>query len=343
MFRVAVNARSLGRRTTGVERYAREVTRRLDGRCRAIVPSRSLPGVAGHAWEQLVLPARLRGGELLWSPANTGPLLVSRQVLTLHDASFVSHPEWFDRKFALWYRLFVPVLLRRVAAVVTDSCFSMEQISRSFRIAPEKIRVVACGVDAGAFHRRSSEEQSAVRKKLDIEGDIVLTVGSLTRRKNLSRLFQAWRRGGFSSRGSALVVVGEAGKSFNGAGYRELPAGVRLISGLADDELAALYSAALVSIFPSLEEGFGLPLLESMACGTPVLAARAGAYPEVMGEAGVFFDPLDENSIEAGLCLLLEDPQRREALAAAGLERSSRFDWETTAGGVWEVLQHAAG
>ena len=146
--RIVVNTRVLSHPTTGVERYLIELLARMrpDAGLRKIAPRKAVGGIRGHAWEQLVLPVRV-GGDLLFSPCNTGPLAVANQVLTIHDVAALDHPEWLNAKFALWYRWLTPRLARRVKHIITVSEFTRSRIIAHTGVAPEKITVIANGVD----------------------------------------------------------------------------------------------------------------------------------------------------------------------------------------------------
>lgn len=339
---VAVNARSLTRSITGVERYAREVSVRFKSRARFLAPAKNLPGPAGHLWEQVMLPAKLHRGEILWSPANSGPLAVSRQVLTLHDISFMDHPEWFNPSFTTWYRALIPQLVHRVAMILTVSSFSKIRIVDAFQISPERVKVIPGGVDPGHFWPVGPKKEELVRRKFGLDHPYILAVGSLGVRKNLDRLIQAWQltRGDFPDLG--LAIVGTAGAAFRRVNLHETPAGIRLFGRVEDDELAALYSASAAYILPSLYEGFGLTALEAMACGAPVIAAGAGALPEVVGSAGLLIDPWDSESIGQAICRVLEDSDLRQGMIQRGLRRAREASWDLTAAGVWTSIQFAA-
>src|SRR6201984_703485 len=140
-----VNFRTLGSHITGVQRYLLSLLPHLPPQLSSIKPARSLSGIKGHLWEQLYLPTQL-GRRLLWSPGNTGPLAVSRQVVTVHDAAALDHPEWFERKFALSYSALLPRLVRKVRAIITVSHFSRDRIVQNTGIKPELVHVISNGV-----------------------------------------------------------------------------------------------------------------------------------------------------------------------------------------------------
>src|SRR5271169_295947 len=180
---IIVNMRSQTAGLTGVQRYAQRLCASLGDGIETVRPSRPLQGFHGHIWEQAVLPIRA-GRRLLWSPTNTGPLKVRRQVLTVHDVASIDHPEWFDAKFAAWYRSLTPRLVKRVARVITISEFSRQRLAAVTGADPDQIAVIPPGVDE-RFYPRSSEEILAVRKKLGIPSEnYVLSLGSLEPRKN---------------------------------------------------------------------------------------------------------------------------------------------------------------
>ena len=189
--KILVNARSFGRRVTGVERYAREVTARLGNRI-DLVGTSATQGFGGHCWEQIALPRRMNRGTILWSPANSGPLAVSDQVVTIHDLSVIDHPEWFERCFAAWYRFLLPRLAQRASVVITDSNYSKIRIQEGFRISEEKIIVAPCGVDVEKFRPQSESRHDLVRRKYALPKVYALYVGTLEPRKNLRRLLNAW-------------------------------------------------------------------------------------------------------------------------------------------------------
>lgn len=331
---VWVNGRFLTRRVTGVERYGREILRRLDGRARVVRPGRQASGARGHLWEQFVLPGRVRAeaGELLWSPANTGPLAVRRQILTLHDISALEHPEWYAPAFGWWYRRLLPRLVRRVACVVTDSRYMQEKITARFSLPPGAVRLVPGGVDPARFR----PDQPPLP---GLPPRYVLFVGSRQPRKNLATLLRAWELIAPRHPSVFLVIAGETGAVFRPAGLKADVARVILPGYVPEASLPGLYAGALVFTLPSFDEGFGLPVLEAMACGTPVIAAHAGALPEVAGDAALWFDPRDPVALAAHLDRALRDEDLRLRLRAKGLERVQAFSWQRSAQMLWELFE----
>jgi glycosyltransferase involved in cell wall biosynthesis len=339
---VIVNGRSLGRRLTGVERFTVQLLRHLKGRVRIVQPPMWLAGPVGHAWEQLYLPLMVGRAAILLSPANTGPVSISRQVVTIHDLSPLDHPQWFRPAFARLYQALLPRLVARSLAVIVPSRFTRQRLLAYPWARPQTIFVVPAGVDHAFFYPRSPAEVHAIRLRHELSGEYFLAVGSLQPRKNLTALLAAWKLLAAGWPQLSLVLVGASAPHFGRQVFEPAPAGVRFLGYIPDRDLPALYSGALALVSPSLEEGFGLPLLEAMACATPVAASNAGALPELVGGCGLLFDPHQPQAIAACLEGLAEDPRLRRHLAASGLERSHCYDWGRTARLIWDRTQALA-
>jgi glycosyltransferase involved in cell wall biosynthesis len=354
---IAYDAAPLLNPRTGVGHYAAELYRHLPaadpelalslfavGRQRA-----ELPGVAVRrlklparvvvtGWELLPVPVgdRLTGpadavhGTNFWLP----PLRRPNGVVTIHDLTFLLHPEWCTPAVRR-YRWIVPRVLRRCAVVITPSATVAEQVAAELLFPWERIVVTPEGVrrPAPAGEGRAGEEPAAAARRLGIAGDYVLFAGAREPRKNLHRLVRAFA--GLADLDLTLVVAGPPGW---GAGdpsgqAAALGLGRRLVvtGYLSDADLAALVAGARAFAFPSLYEGFGLPPLEAMAAGVPVVAARAGALPEVLGDAPFWCDPRDEASIAEALRRAVTDEAARAAAVAGGQARAAGYRWEETA------------
>jgi glycosyltransferase involved in cell wall biosynthesis len=294
---VVINSRAAIRTEIGgVERVAREMVSRLPrlapDRYRVVRPASRLA-------EQVRLP--LVRGELIYSPANLAPVVSRRNVVVIHDTAALRHPEWYSRPYVAWQRAVLPRIANRARLVITVSNFSRREIEDMLGV---RATVVPNGVD------------ERFRPTPD-KGDYALVVGTRIARKNLGALEVTAKA--LRSKGIELVAAG-SGRSY----MRSEQVSIRQLGYVPDDELPALYAKARVLLMPSLYEGFGLPLLEAMASGTPVVAANRGALPETAGDAALVVEPDDfaEAALEA-----LDD----ERLIAAGLERAARFTWERTA------------
>lgn len=328
---------------TGTQRYTRELLgfwKDVD----TIAPGRRARGLSGHCWEQLLLPAKVKV-RLLFSPANTGPLGVSNQVLTIHDMSVFDCPEGFTAGFLAWYRFLLPRLCRKVKQIITVSEFIKNRILAHTGVSESKIAVIPNGV-ATDFCPDAVSRLDLVASSLHLPSrEYVLVVGSLEPRKNLARLFRAW--GEIQSRlpkNLWLVVVGAQGSSkvFSKISMQNLPPRVFLAGRVNDASLAVLYAGASIFVYISLYEGFGLPLLEAMASGVPVVAGNRSSLPEVVSDAGLLVDPEDAHKIAEAIQTLIENPGLRQDLSCRGLARAKQYSWDRTARATWNVLASAA-
>lgn len=341
---LVVNTRILQSHTTGVQRYLLELLSRMP-EVERVSPVEKMAGVRGHVWEQFRLPVSCRG-KLLWSPSNTGPLAVRNQVVTIHDVAPLDHPEWMNPRFAAWYRFLIPRLARRVKHIIVVSEFTRQRLITHSRIDPDKVTVVHCGVDA-RFQPQGQEAIVAARTALQLPtGRYVLSVGSLEPRKNLGRLLLAWERLLPELPPDVwLVLAGARGKNLVFADVpelKQLPERVFMSGYVPDEMLPALYAGAMAFVYPSTYEGFGLPPLEAMACGTPVLTGNRASLPEVVGDAGVMVDPFSVEDIADGLRQLLLDDALRLALVPKGLKQAAKFRWDITAQHTRAILHEAA-
>lgn len=341
---IVCNARNLSGDITGVQRYTSELLARFGNRVDRIGPEKSLHGVRGHLWEQFALPKNV-GGRLLWSPSNSGPLTVEKQVITFMDVSPMDHPEWMSPQFAAWYGFIIPRLAKRVRAILTISEFSKQRITHYCPDAELKIHVVHLAADR-RFSPVDTEQVERAHACLAIPSPHYLVVlGSLEPRKNLHRVLHAWRN--IESRipnDIWLVLAGAQGKRlvFGDQSFENLPPRVHLTGHVPDELLPSLYSGAIGSVYLSLYEGFGLPPLEAMACGTPVLTSNVTSLPEVVGTAAITVDPYDVEAIGDGLIRLVDDSSLRGDLKVRGLDRAKQFSWDKTAEQTWKVLERAA-
>jgi len=340
MTEIALNARFYAHRPTGMQRYALELSRRFAGRIDHVRPAKPLRGATGHLWEQLYLPSAV-GGRLLWSPNNTGPLAVGHQVCTIHDLIPLDHPEWFNRRFAAWYGWLMPRLAKKIQHIIAISQFTKQRIVERLGVRPDRVSVIPNGVDE-RFSPRTPEEIEAVRRALGINATAyILCVGSLEPRKNLRRLIEAWARvQPLLGADVELVIAGARGSSrvFDSVRLDPLPPQVHFTGYVSDEQLPALYCGALALVYPSLYEGFGLPPLEAMACGTPVVTSNGTSLAEVAADVAVMVDPEDVDSIADGIRRVASSSALREELRRRGLERASRNTWERTAQQTLDLL-----
>jgi glycosyltransferase involved in cell wall biosynthesis len=329
---VVVNGRFLSRRITGVERYGREILRCLGNNVHVVRNNGWARGAGGYFWEQILLPGRVKTDEILWSPANVGPIAIRNQVLTLHDLSALEHPEWFHPLFSFWYRLVIPVLARRVRYVVVSSTYVRDKVLARFSLSPEAVITIPEGVNLFQFHPNHIQQSMNTPR-------YILFVGSLQPRKNLDILLKAWNSVCHQHPDVSLWIAGERDVVFRQLSSSMNGERVRYLGYVSENYLVDLYAGALAFVTPSLEEGFGLTVLEAMACGTPVIAARSGALPEVVGDSGLLFDPVNMDQLAGLLDSCIGDEALRYMLIEKGLNQVSKFSWSRAAEKLWEVFQ----
>lgn len=325
---IVINGRFLSRRVTGVERHGREILSYIGNRCR--LEMTRLNGLRGHLWEQFVLPKHSSPNSILWSPANTGPVLVRRQAITIHDLSVLEHPEWFQKSFAMWYSLLVPNLVRRARAVFAPSEYVKRKISKRFSL--HNVVVTPNGVNLSLFH------PGAMQRRYKLPACYILFVGSLEPRKNLKALLQAWNQIQQDFEDTWLVVAGAQGNVHRSIDLSSDVQRVLFLGYVEEEALPGLYANAVLFVFPSLDEGFGLPALEAMACGTPVLASNGGALPEIVGSSGLVFDLSDPAALAASMRRCLQESELRFALKEQGLAHAREYSWQKSADLIWNTL-----
>ncbi|WP_051666082.1 glycosyltransferase family 1 protein [Pedobacter sp. R20-19] len=320
---------------TGVQRYTYELLRRFPEKVEQISPSQKFSrGIKGHIWEQLFLPRKLNGS-LLFSPSNTGPVLYKNQIVVLHDIVTIDHPEWFNKKFTSWYNFLLPKLANNAKHILTISDFTKDRIIKKLRISESKISVVHNGVD----HSFLSHQD----KKVDLPYQrYILALGSIEPRKNLIRLVQAWNNIKDKLPSDiGLVIAGKQGNSliFNNVEFGEKMENVHFTGYVEENEMAALYANALCFCYLSSYEGFGLPPLEAMACGCPVIVGNQTSLPEVVGNAGIQVDPFSIIEIENAILNYVNNDSLIKKYSDLGLTHSRNFNWDITAEKTWKLLK----
>lgn len=328
-----INGRFAKLHITGIERYAREIVRQLPcDSYRLIEPRRALYGAQGMLWEQTVLAAKV-SSSLLWSPANLGPIVTPNHVVTVHDLSVCTHPEWFARQITWAYRAIVPVLTQRALHILTDSSAMKADIVQMLGVDPMKISVVYPGVDLAALRCLAASVAP------DVHSPFVLAYAGSDPRKNVARSVAAWRILRRTHPGLELHMFGAPSSVFNCAGQVSETDGIRVLGYLSEQVLAAKYRDAALLLYPSLYEGFGLPPLEALAFGTPSVVSDIPIFHEILGPGAFFADPMSADAIAAAAEMALTDSGAREKVRSAGSEIVGRYTWQTAAASLRAIME----
>ena len=309
------------------------------------------PGVALHAtalpterpavrilWEQLLQPPLLamRGIDMLHSPVNVLPLLLPvPAVLTIHDLSFLRFPSTFSGAKRYYQAALTSFSARRARLVLTDSEHTRQDVIALLGVAPARVRTVYPGVTE-LYGPRDHDVVQQFRRRHSLPERFFVHVGTLQPRKNLERLISAFahfkRASGLPH---ALMLVGGKGWLYEGllqhTRLEQVEASVHFVGFAPPNEVPLWYAAAEVMVFPSLYEGFGFPIVEAMACGTPVLSSTASCLPEAAGDAAELFDPFDVDGLALAMGRLADNPDYRLELRRRGYAQAARFTWERTA------------
>ena len=299
-------------------------------------------------WIQRRVPAlaRREGVDVLFCPAFVSPVRTPCPcVLVIHDVGFLRYPETADTLFRLYVRNLLRFTTRTARLVVTGSLFSRSEIHACLGVPEAKIRVVPYGVARGFLDASAAADVQEVRARYGLSRPFILHVGTLEPRKNILTLLAAFAQFRQRTPGYQLALCGPKGwyyeSLFRGSEKLGLGADVVFTGTVTEPDLVTLYRAAEFLAFPSLYEGFGLPLVEAMASGCPLVASNAGPVPEVVGAAAILVDPLDVSGFATAMRELAASPTRRGELAEKGRVRARSFSWEQTARATSAVLEEA--
>lgn len=346
---LTINARFLTQPLTGVQRYALGMSSTLVGAladtqllrppgrlavsASAVVAAQAteVGHLRGHMWEQFTLPRCLPEGALLWSPGNVGPVHARNHVVTIHDLFAVTNPEWVSRRFHYVYTWLVPQLAQRARHLLTVSAYSKSKIVDLLNVDPEKISVIPPGFDPEIFNPLAQPPSKAMRKRLGLPSDYILTLSSLEPRKNLGAVIKAWRRIPGHCR-LPLVVAGAFGRSavFGSSSRIDDAANgpqPHLVGRVSDSDLPSLYAGATAFVYVSLEEGFGIPPLEALACGVPLVTSNTSALSENYANFALLVDPKRDDDISQSIEAIIDGSWAPRAAPSVHRELASRFSW----------------
>lgn len=338
-----INGRFLSQVTTGVQRYAKGIVLALDTRLTGVPGRRTLllppnaatapdlgaiglriaAGARGHLWEQAILP--LRADETILNLCNTGPILAKRQIVCMHDANIFTERDSYSAGFRAFYRFLLPQLAKRGARITSVSHFSTRRLATYLSIDPGDIEVVYNGHEH-VFDWNASA--SRFHGQIEHIRPFVLLLGSQARHKNVNFILK--QASSLDALGLDLVVVGGSAPIFTAVDLIRAE-NIHWLGFVSDDDLACLYRHALCIAFPSRSEGFGLPIVEAMALGCPVVASDQSCLPEICGGAALQGGPDDPRAWTVHFTNLARSAALRAELREKGLERVKAFSWAASA------------
>lgn len=369
--RIALDVRKLN--DFGIGTYIRNLVRylpRIDGEnaylalcrredeetIRSLSPD-SHPVIVGarnySVWEHVSIPAKLRhlGIDLFHAPHYVLPFFMPcPSIVTIHDVIHLLFPQYLPSRMAVHYaRYMIRRALEKSALILTVSASSKRDLLTFFDVKPEKILVIPNGIDSSISEDLPAEQLERLKQRFQISGRTILFVGNIKPHKNLERLIAAFAKVRESPECSDLnlIVVGDEISKYpslrRAVDRHQVRRNVRFFGFVPELTLVALYKMADVFVFPSLYEGFGLPPLEAMANGTPVVTSNISAMPEVVGDAALTVDPYNIDEIAQAIRRILDDPELRTSLVTSGFKRAGQFSWERSVTQVQQAYRQALG
>lgn len=302
-----------------------------------------------YLWTQIRLWWELlfKQPDALLIPAHTIPLLpISRQtkvIAVVHDVGFRRFPELY-KPIQIWYHeLTMKRIKQRADIIITISNFSKQEIIDLYQIEADRIKVVYLGYDGSEYFPKSAQRINEVKEKYQIQSPYLLYVGRLEKKKNIGNLVKAYVLARANHEDLKLVLVGAGGNQYEEIKKiiidQKLQSEIIMPGYVHQADLPALYSGAMAFIFPTLYEGFGLPILDAMACGTPVITSNTLPHTEVGGEAGIYADPKSPEAISDAIIKVAENDEFRSKVVASGFLRTREFSWAKTAEAVWKIIK----
>ena len=341
--RIAIDMQATVGQATGFGRYVSQITRAL----KKIAPAdikfseikvikRNLRTPSRILWDQVGLPiaASFKRPDVLFVPAFSAPILwPGKMVVACHDLIGRLFPENFSRSAKLYWHDLLPKALKYADQIITISNASKKDIVRLLKIPESKVSVTPLAADPKFRPCQDQNEITRIKRTYNLPRPFCLAVGTIEPRKNLPFLVEAFAR---SKRNDHdLVIVGKKGWDTETLERNiqklHLNERIKILEYVPEEDLVVILSSATALLFPSLYEGFGLPILEAMACGAPVVASTASSVPEVAGEAALYADPKDFSAWQAQISRVIADPNLRQVLRSKGLARAKSFTWENAA------------
>jgi glycosyltransferase involved in cell wall biosynthesis len=360
--RIGIDARSLEEeKGTGVKRYLENILKEfikiapandyvlyfqnkeplidfLESPCiiKKLVKMPSFFPPKGVLWEQFCLPFELLRNkvDVLFSPSYSMPFFSPvRTVVTIHDITYEVSPEWFHPKERLKMQKTTRIAARRANMIIADSESTRRDIIRYYKVAPEKVKVIYLGHDPNF---KSIRSKSDIKHKHGVKKKLVLYVGSIFSRRNIPVLIRSFEKVSRETKNCQLMLIGED-RAYPPFNLNELIESLNLkdkiirLDYVPEEDLVFLYNAADVFVYPSSYEGFGLPVLEAMTCGTPIVTSNFSSLPEIVADAGLLVDPTNTEELKEALLKILSDKEVAKTLSKRGKERAELFTWKKTA------------
>jgi glycosyltransferase involved in cell wall biosynthesis len=340
---IIINSRFLTQKTTGVQRFAIEICKELKKsnlEIEFVAPKNILNNLIadklevkkigylkGHLWEQITLKSYVKSKKaILISLCNTAPLFFKNQIVTIHDLSFRLYPEWNSKIFSLVYNTMIPIIAKNSKHILTVSNTSKEELINELSIPKDKISVAYNAVSS-VFH----EKELLENEDNYLQEDYILTVSSFHPRKNLKRLIEAFLE--ISDKNLKLYIVGNFDKNFafDELSLKELDFRIKVLTNVNDLDLKRIYKRAKLFVYPSLYEGFGIPIIEAMSCGVPVCVSDINVFKEVCGSNATYFDPKNIEDIRAKIVSSINHPNLK-------FDKLTKYSWQHSASVIESVV-----
>lgn len=347
---ITINGRFLTQKVTGVQRFALETLKRMDEEIgfniTVLVPKdynsnyvfkrvniKKVGVLTGHAWEQIELP-RYTKNETLINLCNTAPISKKNQIVVVHDMAVFSAPNGFSKLFRTWYKTMFKFFKMKSCSLLTVSEFSKSEIIKHLGVIESKVNVIKEGTE----HFSVIREDNKTLEKYDLKPqNYVLAVSSMNPNKNFSVLLDSLQH--INGEEFDIVLAGGSNsKVFNSVNLNDSK--IKQVGYVTDEELKSLYMNAGCFVFPSIYEGFGLPPIEAMSVGCPVIASNIAPLNEILGDAALFFDPNDSEQLADEIKKVMSNVNVRGALRNKGLEQSDKYSWKITSSQILSSVIH---